>query len=57
MGYLPGRAANRVWNQSKREKCVADNKAENSWRSEEHFDNRRGDAEFGDCPACLSVLL
>ena len=26
-------------------------KAERSWRPEEHFDIRHGDAEFGDCLA------
>ena len=32
-----------------REKCVAVNKAERSWRSEEHFDHRHEAAEFGAC--------
>ena len=32
---------------SPREKCVAVSKAERSWRSEERFDIRHGDAEFG----------
>jgi hypothetical protein len=45
--YLPRRAGSREWNQPKREKCVAANKAKRSWRSEEHFDIRHGDAEFG----------
>ena len=31
---------------SPREKCVAVNKAERSWRSEEHFEIRHGDAEL-----------
>ena len=30
---------------------VAVNKAERNQRSEEHFDIRHGDAEFGICPA------
>ena len=30
-------------------KFAALNKAERSWRSEEHFDNTYGDEEFGDC--------
>jgi hypothetical protein len=47
MAYLPKRAANRVWNQPKREKCVIINKAERSWRSEESFDIRHGNAVFG----------
>ena len=61
MGYLPRRATNREWNQSKKKKCVAVNKAERSWRSEEHFDIRHGDAEFGVCPAdfssCFSLVF
>ena len=48
--YPPRRAANREWNQPKRKKCVAVNKAEQSWRSEEHFDIRYGDADSGACP-------
>ena len=35
MGYMLRKAANREWNQPKRKKCVAVNKAERSWRSEE----------------------
>ena len=34
-GFLPQRAANGVWNQLKKEKCAAVNKAERSWRSDE----------------------
>ena len=45
MGFLQRKAASREWKQPKR-KCVAVNKAERSWRSEEHFDIRHGDAEF-----------
>ena len=44
--YLPRRTVNREWKQPKREKCVAVNKAERSWRSEEHFEIRHGDAEL-----------
>ena len=51
VGYLLRKAANREWKQSKRKKYVSVNKAERSWRSEEHFDIRHGDAEFGVCPA------
>ena len=47
MGYLPRRTANRDWNQAKREKCVAVNIVEMSWKSEERFDIRHGDIEFG----------
>ena len=46
MGSLLRRAANREYNQPKRKKCVAVNKSERSWRSEECFDIRHGDAEF-----------
>ena len=51
MGYLPRVAANKEWNQPKRKKCVVVNKAERSWRSEEHFGNRHGDGGLGVCPA------
>jgi hypothetical protein len=43
--------------QPQRKNCVAANKAERSWRSEESFDIRHGDAEFGVCQAGFSVLL
>jgi hypothetical protein len=33
-------AVNREWKQPKREICVAVNKSERSWKSEEHFDIR-----------------
>ena len=49
-GYLPGKAVNKEWNQPKRKKCVAVNKAERSWISEEDFDIRHGNAESGACP-------
>ena len=51
VGNLPKKTGKREWNQFKRKKCVAVNKAERSWRSEEHFDIRHGDTEFGVCPA------
>ena len=41
MGNLPKKAAHREWNQPKRKKIVAVNKAE----------RRHGDTEFGVCPA------
>ena len=44
-------AVNREWKQPKREICVAVNKSERSWKSEEHFDIRHGDAQLGVCPA------
>ena len=46
-----GELLTRAWNQPKRKKCAAVSNAGRSWRSEEHFDIRRGDAEFGVCPA------
>jgi hypothetical protein len=51
LGFLSRKAATWRWNQPKREKCVAVNKAERSWSSEEHFDIRPGDAEFRVYPA------
>jgi hypothetical protein len=53
MGYLLRRATNREWEQFKRKKCVAVNKAERSWGSEKHFDVRYGDAMFGVCRVWL----
>ena len=50
------RAANREWNQPKRKKCAAVNKAERSWRSEERFDIRHGDAVWS-LSSWLSVCL
>ena len=38
-----------MWKQAKREKYMAVNEAGRSWRSEDHFAIRRGDAEFF-CP-------
>ena len=51
MGYLPRRDTNREYNQPTRKKSVVVHRAEQSWRPEEHFDTRHGDAEFGFCPA------
>ena len=42
IGYLLRKAANRE------KKCVVVNKAERSWRSDEHFDIRHRGAEFGE---------
>lgn len=36
VGYLPRKAADWVWSQPRREKCVSVNKPEPSWRFE-HF--------------------
>ena len=36
--------------------CVAINKAERIWRSEEYFDVRHRDAEFGVSPAVLGLV-
>jgi hypothetical protein len=57
MEYLPRKAANREWTQSRRKKFVAVNKDERSWRSEKHFDIRHGDAKFGVCPARFRGLV
>lgn len=51
MGYPPRTAANRVCNQPKRETQITINNAGRSWSSEECFDIRHGDAEFGVFPA------
>jgi hypothetical protein len=51
LGRLLRKAANQIWNQPKREKCVAVNKTERNLRSEEYFDNRHGNEEFGVCSA------
>ena len=37
------KAANRVWNQLKRNKCTSVNETERSWRSEEHFNTGHED--------------
>lgn len=49
--YMPRRVANRVWNHMRERISV--NKAERSWGSEEHFDIRDEDAEFGVCSDCF----
>ena len=46
MGYLLKKAANREWDQLKREKCVAVNKAERKWSYEECFYIRYGDIDW-----------
>ena len=46
VGHLLRRAANREWKQPKRMKWFTVNKAERSWRSEEHFDIRHGSLEL-----------
>ena len=43
-----------MWKQAKREKYMAVNEAGRSWRSEDHFDIRHRDAEFG---VCLGIFL
>ena len=47
MGYLLRKIAKKEWNQNKRKKHVPVNKAERYWKTEEHFEIRHGDAEFG----------
>jgi hypothetical protein len=51
MEYLLRKDADREWKQPRRKKFVAVNSNERSWRSEECFDIRYGDAGFGICPA------
>ena len=34
MGYLPQKATKQLWNQTKRDKYIAVNKAERSWKHE-----------------------
>lgn len=34
MEYLPKKTASQLWNQVKREKCVAVDEAERNWRSQ-----------------------
>ena len=57
VGHLLRKAANREWNQPKRKKFVAVNRAERSWRSEGCFDVRHGDAEFGVGSAGFGLAL
>lgn len=44
-------STNRVWKQPILEKWILVNKVERSSRSEERFDIRHRDVEFGACPA------
>lgn len=48
VGRMSRRAASQVWNKPETEKCVA-NKVGGSWSSDEHFDIRHRDAQFGVC--------
>ena len=54
---IPRRAADRVWNQFKAERCVTVNSAERNWRSEEFLDITHGDAEFGLCLDGFGIIL
>ena len=49
MRYLPKKDVNSEQNQPKRKTCVPVNRDEWSWRPEEYFNIRPGDAEFGVC--------
>ena len=49
--FLPRKAADLVWKQSKGETCVSVNKADRTRKSEEYFDIKHGDAEIEVCPA------
>jgi hypothetical protein len=51
MGYLPQKAVDSVWNQSKWKKCVTINKVERNWKSELHFAILFRDVEFWGSPA------
>lgn len=55
--YMPRKPTNRVWDQPKKKKGTAPNKAERSWRSEERFGISYGDAEFGVGPACFKACF
>ena len=45
-----------MWKQPKREYVVV-NRAKRGWRSEEHFEIRHGEPEFGVCPADVRSCL
>jgi hypothetical protein len=51
MGYLLRKVSNREWNKPGKEVCYSQQRLNRSWRSENCFDNRHVDAEFGVCPA------
>ena len=55
--YLLRKAANKKWNQPKRKKYVAVNKAERSWRSEECFDIRHWRCRVWRWLSWFSVFL
>lgn len=51
MGYVPRKAEDQIWNQPKRQKYdVVGHKDGRSCRSEEYFDIKWEDAEFGVFP-------
>ena len=57
--YNSSKIAFREYNHSKRKNSTALNKAEKSWKYEEHCqntDNRYGDAELGDCSDGLGFI-
>ena len=56
VGNLLRKAAHREWNQPKRKKCAAVNKADCCWRSLERFDIRHEDTEFS-FPNWFSILV
>lgn len=61
ISYLPRRTGSQVWNQPKREKCIAVNQAKRSWSCEQLFGIRHGDVEFEVYPlgkwTTLSVMM
>ena len=56
IGYLLGRAANREQKQPRKKKYGIV-KTEWNWKSEESFDIRHGDVEFGSCPAGFGLIF
>ena len=58
MGDLPRRAANREWNQPKREKCEVVNETGRSWRSKEPLtsDVKRQSLEFAQLGFSLALV-
>jgi hypothetical protein len=57
VSYLLRKVANKEWNHSRKRSLLQSTKMKRSWRSEDSFDIRYGDVEFGVCPAGFFVLL
>ena len=56
VGYQPRRAEDQVWNQPKRDKCIAVMKLQD-WRAEAFSNIRHGDAEYGVCLLVFGLAL